>query len=605
VARYRRVARPLIATAAGTALVASLLGGVATARPPVEPDAPKQPVAVGSGGAVASVDGVASQVGLDVLADGGNAADAAVATAAALGVTEPYSAGIGGGGFLVYYDAESGEVSTIDGRETAPASYEGDTFLGEDGEPLDFWSVVNSGMSIGVPGTPALWDEAARELGSQPLGDLLYPAEQIARNGFVVDETFSEQTESNADRFSMFPATAEVYLPGGEVPQAGDVFRNPDLARAYRQLRVRGVDELYQGRMGRAIAAEASDPTTADDVEVFAGEMTVDDVRGYEALWREPTRSEYRGTEVYGMAPPSSGGHSVGEALNLFESYDEMTGESLSDVDQVQYLHRIAEASATAFADRNRWSGDVPDVPVEGLLSQEFADHRACQVFDDAVAAERPIAYGDPSGPLDCGEPAGTWGPVSEDHGTTHLTVADQWGNVAAYTLTIEQTGGSGITVPGYGFLLNNELTDFDFEPEINGIPAPNRPGSGKRPRSSMAPTIVVEDGEPIVAAGTPGGTTIITTVIQMLAGTLDRDMSLGDALAAPRISSRNTAASAEPAIVDSATGEALAEMGHDLSTSTEIGAASGIRMLGDGRFEAAAEPERRGGGSARVIDPD
>jgi gamma-glutamyltranspeptidase/glutathione hydrolase len=305
------------------------------------------------------------------------------------------------------------------------------------------------------------------------------------------------------------------------------------------------------------------------------------------------------------MPVPSSGGITVGESLNLLESYDQRTGTNLSKVAGTQYLHRFAEASATAFADRNRWIGDVKGVPSTELLSQGFADERACQLFDSATAHARPIPFGQPEGSYTCGPTGAAQEPPRDDHGTTNLTVADRWGNVASYTLTIEQTGGSGITVPGYGFLLNNELTDFNFTPTAAGVPDPNLPGASKRPRSSMAPTIVLDSGKPVLALGSPGGATIITTVTQVLTGYLDRNQDLVDAIAAARLSSRNGATSdAEPAIVNGPDGAALTAMGHHLRPVPEIGAATAIRLSGNGLFEAAAETTRRGGGSAQVVNP-
>jgi gamma-glutamyltranspeptidase/glutathione hydrolase len=247
----------------------------------------------------------------------------------------------------------------------------------------------------------------------------------------------------------------------------------------------------------------------------------------------------------------------------------------------------------------------VTRVPTRELLSQEFADERACQLFDPVKATPKPIKYGNPDRRYDeCALPGGAGQRSPEEHGTTNLTVADKWGNVAEYTLTIEATGGSGITVPGYGFLLNNELTDFNFAPLTAGVPDPNLPGPGKRPRSSMSPTIVLDEGRPVLAVGSPGGATIITTVTQVLLGTLDRNLPLVDAIAAPRLSSRNGAVQAEPAIYAGPDGDALRALGHTLTPTPEIGAATAIRLLPDGTFEAAAETNRRGGGSAMVVNP-
>jgi len=614
--------RPLLAACAGAGLTLPLLlaaPAAATPPAPVPASAPapvpapapastpaKTPRAVGTGGAVSSVDLDATRIGTQVLRSGGNAVDAAIATAAALGVTEPYSSGIGGGGFLVSYDAATGRVSTIDGREAAPAAFREDVFTGADGDPLSFTRVVSSGLSVGVPGTPALWDRAARQLGTRPLADLLRPAERLAREGFVVDATFAQQTADNAARFRQFPATAAVFLPGGEVPEVGSTFRNPALARAYRELREQGVDSLYRGRLGAAVVEAARSPRTAEGVQVRKGKITRQDLRDYDAVRRTPTRTSYRGLQVVGMPVPSSGGIAVGESLNLLEEYDALTGRPLSDVTRVQYLHRFAEATATAFADRNRWVGDVPDVPVQELLSQDFAQERACQLFRPGRAHPRPIAPGSPDGDYGCDAAAGTAQVARDDHGTTHLTVVDGEGSVASYTLTIEQTGGSGITVPGWGFLLNNELTDFDFVPLTPGVPDPNLPGPGKRPRSSMSPTIVLDGGAPVLALGSPGGASIVTTVTQVLTGYLDRDRSLLQAVAAPRISSRNsTTTEAEPAVYDGPLGDALRDQGLALTTVPELGAATAVALLPDGRLEAVAEPTRRGGGSAMVVRPD
>ena len=570
-------------------------------------DLPKVPLMVGSGGAVSSVDRDASQVGIEVLARGGNAADAAVATAAALGVTEPYSAGIGGGGFFVYYDAKTKKVSTIDGRETAPKSFTETTFVDPaTGTPYPFQTVVDSGLSVGTPGTPALWDRAARTFGTIRLSELLKPAEHLAAKGFVVDQTFRDQTAANETRFRKFPETAAVFLPGGQLPVVGSTFTNPDMARAYRELRTHGVDSIYEGgRLGQAIVAEVRNPTTRPDVSVLKGQLTLKDLAAYEAPIKAPITSRYRGYDVYGMSVPSSGGIAVAEILNLIEAYEAKTGTTLASLDNAHYLHWFSEASATAFADRNRWVGDVPGVPVAQLTSQAYANTRACALFDPNHARPRPIPFGDPFGSTtSCTASGGRQGQPVEGPSTTHLVTADKWGNVASYTLTIESTGGSGLTVPGYGFLLNNELTDFNFTPLQAGVPDPNLPGPGKRPRSSMSPTIVVKDGRPYLTVGSPGGATIITSVSQTILGYLDRDLDLVDAIAAPRLSSRNGTEQAEPPIFNGQDGAALRDLGHVLSSTPEIGAVTAIHPLGGGAFEAAAETVRRGGGSAMVVRP-
>ncbi|MCZ2848608.1 gamma-glutamyltransferase [Modestobacter sp. VKM Ac-2978] len=593
--------RPRTTLVALTALTAGALaaGGPASAAP-ADPLLEKRPWAVGTGGAVATVDADATRVGLEVLAAGGNAADAAVAAAAALGVTEPYSAGVGGGGFFLYYDADTGAVTSIDGRETAPLAMGAGAFLDEAGEPLPFAEAVASGLSVGTPGTPQTWATALAEFGTWSLADALQGGIRLADEGFVVDETFRQQTAENEEKFRTFEPSAELFLPGGALPEVGSVFANPDLAETYRLLADEGVEPFYAGELAGEIVRTAQDPAEATGVEdVRAGLLEDVDLALYDALLREPTMVGYRGLEVYGMAPPSSGGSTVGEALNILEPFD------LGQLPAVPVLHHYLEASALAFADRNAYVGDpaYTQVPLAELLSDDFAAERACAI-DPAAALEKPTPAGDPDGEYGPCPAAGelTVGEGTEGPSTTHLTVGDAEGNIASYTLTIEQTGGSGITVPGRGFLLNNELTDFTFAAADPMTPEPNLPAPGKRPRSSMAPTIVLHDGEPVLALGSPGGSTIITTVLQTLVNRIDRDMNLALAIAAPRASQRNTpAVSAEPAFI-AAYGPPLEALGHEFSVVEEIGAATGIEYLPGGLLLAAAEPDRRGGGSAGVV---
>ncbi|TQE28949.1 gamma-glutamyltransferase [Streptomyces ipomoeae] len=604
--RLRRpVARKLAVLAAVSAVVS-----VGAAAPPTSTvtdtaatgTVEKAPVAVGYGGAVSSVDPDASAAGIEVLRKGGNAVDAAVATAAALGVTEPYSAGIGGGGYFVYYDAKSRTVHTVDGRETAPLSADEKLFL-ENGTAIPFAEAVTSGLSVGTPGTPATWQTALRSWGSKPLAKLLKPAERLAREGFVVDATFRSQTASNEARFRNFPDTAELYLPGGKLPVVGSTLKNPDLARTYAELGRKGTDALYRGDIAEDIVDTVNKPPVdpSSGYNARPGDLTARDLATYRTKRQAPTKMSYRGLDVYGMAPSSSGGTTVGEALNILERTD------LSKASDVQYLHRYIEAGRIAFADRGRWVGDpaFEDVPTKGLLSQKFADSRECLIKDDAVLTS-PVAPGDPRDPAACST-GGTAAPTTyEGDSTTHLTVADKWGNVVSYTLTIEQTGGSAITVPGRGFLLNNELTDFSFTPANPAVHDPNLPGPGKRPRSSMSPTIVLDQhGKPVVALGSPGGATIITTVLQTLTGFLDRGMPLVDAIAAPRASQRNqTTTELEPGLWTSPLKTELEAIGHGFRQNPEIGAATAVQRLSNGKWLAAAETVRRGGGSAMVVHP-
>jgi gamma-glutamyltranspeptidase/glutathione hydrolase len=493
-------------------------------------------------------------------------------------------------------------VHTIDGRETAPLSADQNLFT-ENGKPLAFADAVTSGLSVGTPGTPATWATALSQWGSRKLGTVLRPAERLARDGFTVDGTFRSQTAANETRFRAFPDTAKLFLPGGALPVVGSTFKNPDLARTYEELGRKGVAALYRGALGRDVVAAVNKPPVdpASGWNARPGRLTAADLAAYRAKLQAPTRTAYRGLDVYSIAPSSSGGTTVGEALNILERTD------LSRASEARYLHRYIEASRIAFADRGRWVGDpaFEDVPTKELLSQRYADSRACLIKDDAVLTS-PLAPGDPRHPAACAG-RGTAAPTTyEGENTTHLTVADKWGNVVAYTLTIEQTGGSGITVPGRGFLLNNELTDFSFAPANPAVHDPNLPGPGKRPRSSISPTIVLDrHGRPVVALGSPGGSTIITTVLQVLTEFVDRGLPLVDAIAAPRASQRNAAQTElEPGLYDSPLRGQLEAIGHSFKPNPEIGAATGVQRLADGRWLAAAETVRRGGGSAQVVRP-
>jgi gamma-glutamyltranspeptidase / glutathione hydrolase len=540
----------------------------------------KQPTAIGRGGAAATVDPLATQAAIDALRRGGNAVDAAVAAAGVLGVAEPFSCGIGGGGFMVIR-TRKGEVTTIDSREESPAAMHPLSFF-ENGAALPFEEARWSGLSAGVPGTVRGWQRALRDYGTWSLGRALRAGIETAEEGFVVDETFASQTAPAVDWFDDVPSTAALYLdPDGTPRDPGFVLRNPDLADTYRRIARRGARSFYHGRLAREIVAAVTDPPVAPDANHAwrPGLMTKRDLRAYRAIERPPTHVRYRGLDVFGMGPPSSGGSTVGEALNILEGFD------VAGRDRAAALHLFLEASRFAFADRNAYVADPEffDVPLEGLLSDEFAAERRA-LIDPTRAATSPVAVGDPG------------------RETTHLVVSDRKGTVVSYTFTIESTGGNGIVVPGRGFLLNNELTDFNYDSPTH----PNRPDGGKRPRSSMSPTIVLDRDRPFLAVGSPGGSMIITTVLQILLERLDLGATLPEAIARPRASQRNTASTiAEPAFIASPEGRALADVyGHTFGTQAEIGAATGLEFLPKRRVLAAAEPVRRGGGSAMVERP-
>jgi gamma-glutamyltranspeptidase/glutathione hydrolase len=537
----------------------ALLFGV-TAAAAVAPSGP--PTSIGTGGAAASVERLATQTAIETLQSGGNAVDAAVAAAGVLGVTEPFSCGIGGGGFMVIRAAD-GKVTTIDGRETAPAAMTPTSFW-ENGAPLPFNDARWSGMSVGVPGTLATWAEALEKYGTLTLAQALQPGIQVARNGFVIDQTFFDQTQAAVPWFDDIPATAALFLdPDGTPHDVGTVFRNPDLARAYERIAHLGAKGLYRGAIADAIVETARHPVVAPTADHVwrPGLMTMHDLHDYAAPERAPTHVTYRGLDVYSMGPPSSGGSTVGEALNILEGYD------LASMTREQAFHYFLEASRYSFADRNAYLAD-PDyfaVPLSGLLSKNYAAARRSLIAPTA-ANPAVVAPGNPY-PFVTGQAAAT---ATQSETTTHLTTSDKWGNVVSYTFTIESTGGSGLVVPGWGFLLNNELTDFNYDSTTH----PNRVEGGKRPRSSMAPTIVLQNQKPFLALGSPGGSTIITTVLQILFDRLDQGMTLPQAIADPRASQRNSLmTSAEPAFLASPLRTQLEARGHGFSNLCVVAA--------------------------------
>jgi gamma-glutamyltranspeptidase/glutathione hydrolase len=541
------------------------------------------PTSVGTGGAATSVERLATQAAIEILRGGGNAIDAAVAAAGVLGVTEPFSCGIGGGGFMVVRTA-GGAVTTIDGRETAPAAMTPTSFW-EGGVPLPFNSARFSGLSVGVPGTVETWVDALEKYGTMSLAQVLAPAIHVARHGYVVDKTWFDQVDAVRDFFDDIPATKALFLdPDGTPRDVGTVFTNPELAATYERIAHLGAKGFYRGAVADALVDTAQHPVVGPSANHVwrSGVITMRDLHTYTAPERAPTHVSYRGLDVYSMGPPSSGGSTVGEALNILEGYD------LSSMTREGALHYYLEASRYSFADRNAYLADPAyyDVPLSGLLSKDYAATRRALI--KVTAAPGPVPPGDPF-------------PFEGAETTTHLTTSDKSGNVVSYTFTIESTGGAGLVVPGFGFLLNNELTDFNYDSTTH----PNRVEGGKRPRSSMSPTVITKAGKPFLALGSPGGATIITTVLQILLDRLDLGMTLPQAIADPRASQRNAVnTGAEPAFLASPERTALEARGHHFADAGEIGAATGIEFLPGGGVLAAAEPVRRGGGSAMTESP-
>ncbi|MGI8650867.1 MAG: gamma-glutamyltransferase [Rubrobacter sp.] len=464
----------------------------------------------GSGGAIATESPAASRVGLDVLNDGGNAIDAAVATTFALNVARPQSCGIGGGGFMVYRGAD-GEAAALDFRETAPAAITADAFTGD-----GLYTIFTGHKTIGVPGTVAGMDAALERYGTMSLAETVAPAESLARNGVEVQPVVAEEMAANVERLALFPEAAEQFLKNGEPYEAGDAIVQTDLADTFALLASGGPEAFYEGEIAEEIVA---DMEQAGDYPGDEGLMTLDDLAGYEAKWREPLIGEYRGAEIIAMPPPTSGGVATLQMLEILEGYD-LAGQGRYSAER---LHQIAEAQKIAFADREEYLADPDfvDVPVEGLTSEDYAGERRFDISMDEAGEYEPGGFG---GSGASGE------DTNPDTNTTHLSVVDAEENAVALTCTIEQSFGSAVVAPGTGFLLNNELTDFSEPGTANELEP------GKRPRSSINPLIVVRDDQPTLVTGAAGGVTIIMGAFQAALNHLDFGLDPAEAVDAARL---------------------------------------------------------------------
>jgi gamma-glutamyltranspeptidase/glutathione hydrolase len=539
------------------------------------------------GGVVATSEPHAARAGAEILQRGGNAVDAAAAVAFALGVVEPQSSGLGGGAFMVIHLANENRTVTVDARETAPAAATPDQFmpfvkLGDRGQAFELAST--SGIAVGVPGLVRGVELALNRWGSLSFSEVLQPAIRLAEEGFYVGPRLAESvhdprlaTESGV---AAWDTARAVFHPGGEPVGAGDLLRQPALARTLKILAEQGPDAFYEGEIAAAIVA--TQRAARNDMPAGRGRMTEQGLAGYRAKVRPPVRGEYRGYDILGMGPPSSGGITVAYIAGLLERFPLGNVDAGFGFGSVRTLNVMTEAMRIAYADRALWMGDadfVP-VPVEGLLSEAYIERRSALINPDR--RRKNVEASDPR-PYDrdfAGQQVALAATAPSPGGTntTHFTVVDRHGNVVSVTSTIESAWGTGLMVPGYGFLLNNELTDFNFIPAASADPNAYNPGAndvapGKRPRSSMAPTIVLHDGEPIAAWGSPGGSTIINTVLNVALNLIDHDMGAQSAVDAPRLS----VTSADGEISREAGFErdvikALEAIGHTVETPEEIG---------------------------------
>jgi gamma-glutamyltranspeptidase/glutathione hydrolase len=532
---------------------------------------------------IAAAHPLAAQAGARILAEGGSAADAMIAAQAVLGLVEPQSSGLGGGAFLLWWDPDAGGLTTLDGRETAPMAATPRLFQDEGGQPLPFFDAVVGGRSVGAPGTPRLMAEAHARWGRADWADLFADAIALAENGFTVSPRLSALIAADAERLSRFPDTAAYFLPGGRAPQPGDILCNPAYAETLRILAQRGADAFYDGPVAADIVAAVQGAPGAP------GLLTETDLAIYRVKERAPVCAAYRDHQVCGMGPPSSGGVAVGQILGMLADFD----LSALGPDDPEAWRLIGDASRLAFADRGRYLADsdfVP-VPLRGLLDPAYLSARAALLAPgaDGARALETVAPGEPAW-----DHAMLWADdrSPELPSTSHLSIVDAHGAALSMTTTIENGFGSRLFVRG--FLLNNQLTDFSFSSHEDGRPVANRVEPGKRPRSSMAPTIVLRDGAPVLVVGAPGGSRIIGFVAQALIAAIDWGMDPQQAVAQPRVVNRFGPMEIEPGPAAEALDAPLAAMGFETQVRPMD---SGLHLIaiGEDGLTGGADPRREG----------
>ncbi len=564
---------------------------------------------------------LAAKAGADVLARGGNAIDAAAAIQFMLNVVEPQFSGIGGGGFMMVHLAKHHRTFAIDAREKAPAAATATQFVMPSVPAAQRFTIAStSGLSVGVPGTLAALDTALHRWGTISLREAVKPAIDVAEQGFRINRFLAANIAGDGGRTSFQPETAALFRPGGVALKEGDLLVQPELAHTLRLIGRHGPKVFYQGRIAKAIVDAQKRSRSAVAAE-GVGRMTLQDLANYRVVIREPVQVDYRGWTVAAMSPPSSGGLTLGQMLLMLQGFPIGDATQGYGFGASNTLHVMAESMRLAFADRAVWMGDEDFVPVPkiGLLNPDYVATRSAMINPTARMATP--AAGNPL-PYDTAAHGDKKTQFAPHHGeeenrpshTTHFSVVDRWGNVVSYTTTIESTWGTGITVPGYGFLLNNELTDFNFDPTLNaatGNPGANDVAPNKRPRSSMAPAIVFKGREPVAAYGSPGGSTIINSVLNVTLNLIDHGMSIQQAINAPRLSVTSAVGGVSCEGVEAfqqpkfsiATQDYLRGLGHLLpgtlganGCTAAIGSVQGVVIdLKSGRQYGGADPRREG----------
>ncbi|WP_413500434.1 gamma-glutamyltransferase [Psychrobacter maritimus] len=520
-------------------------------------------------GMVATQEALASDIGLKILKDGGNAVDAAVAVGFALAVTLPRAGNIGGGGFMMVYDAKQGKTVALDYREKAPSSAARDMYLDSDGNAVSDLSRYH-GLAVGVPGTVAGLLKALEDHGTMSRGQVMAPAIALAENGIEVTAGLSESLEALSDRLQKWPSTKKIFFkPDGSAYQPGERLKQPELAKSLKLIAAKGADGFYKGETARKLVKAVNEA---------GGNMSLQDLANYKAIARVPVKGDYRGYEIVSMPPPSSGGIHIVQILNILEGYP------LKDYGQnsAQTIHLMSEAMQLAYADRAEYLGDADfiDVPASGLTSQPYADKLRTLINPNKATPAATIKANNPL-------------PYESDQ-TTHFSIVDKDGNAVANTYTLNFSYGTGLVAEGTGILLNNEMDDFSAKPGVpNGYGLiggdANAVEANKRPLSSMSPTLVFKDSKPYIVTGSPGGSRIITTVTQVISNVIDHDMNIAEATHAPRIHDQwlPDEIRIEKALnID--TIKKLESMGHKVSPQSAMGSTQSIMITPNGVYGAS-----------------
>ena len=532
---------------------------------------------VGNDWMIVTANPYATDIGAAILRGGGTAADAMVAAQAVLGLVEPQSSGMGGGGFLVWYDSKSGELTTLDGRETAPLLANDRLFQNHNGEPIKFWDAVIGGRSVGVPGMPALLELAHSKWGKVQWADLFKQATALAEHGFIVSDRLSGLLEHEHTRMSSSTKAKSYFFPKGQPLAQGELLINRDYAALMRQLADNGSDIFYFGPIADAIVYKVRENTRNP------GLLNHEDLANYAVKERPALCTKFRNYEVCGMGPPSSGAIGVGQILGMINKFPK------GKIRDPQTLRLIGDATRLAFADRGRYvaDGDFVSVPTKEIVEEQYLSKRASLL--NRRNAIPVVTAGEPIGSL-----THRWAPdlSIEKPSTTHVSIIDAYGNALSLTSSIENAFGSRLMTNG--FLLNNQLTDFSFRSSANGTPIANRVEGGKRPRSSMAPTIVLEDGKIVLVIGSPGGSRIIPYVSNTIVAILDWGLDVQEAVSQPHAVNRFGIYEIEEGTSLTGLKKWLQELGYEIK-ERPLNSGLNVILKKDGKLYGGSDPRREG----------